>query len=227
MDSLFKNIKIIINNNLYLIDPETSKLGKKIIIHAIDLIEELGFEKFNFKKLGDIIDSPEASIYRYFKNKNQLLLYLISWYWGWMEYILVFETNNIVSPETRLKKSIAMMSPNSNENIIIEGIEINKLHRIVVSESIKAFLTKEVNKSNTEGAYMNYKQFVARIAEIITEMNPEYKYPQMLLTTIIEGMHLQAFFAIHLPRLTNKQDNENYITDFYTDLAFQSINKKS
>lgn len=227
MDSLIKRIKIIINNNLYLIDPETSKLGKKIIVHAIDLIDELGFEKFTFKKLGDAIESPEASIYRYFKNKNQLLLYLISWYWGWMEYLLVLETTNIESPEIRLKKSIVMLSPNATESIIIEGIEINKLHRIVVSESIKAYLTKEVDKSNTEGAYMNYKQFVARIADIIREINPNYKYPQMLLTTIIEGMHLQVFFADHLPRLTNKQDNQDYITEFYSELAFQSIKNKS
>jgi hypothetical protein len=45
----------------------------------------------------------------------------------------------------------------------------------------------------------------------------------MLLTTIIEGAHLQVFFAEHLPRLTNKQKSSDYITTFYTNLAIQSI----
>ena len=39
-----------INSTIYLRDPESSELGKKIIKHSIDLIYELGFESFTFKK---------------------------------------------------------------------------------------------------------------------------------------------------------------------------------
>lgn len=226
MDDLLSNLKILVNEGLFQIDPTTSKLGKKIILNSVDMIAELGFEKFTFKKLGEVIGSPEASIYRYFKSKNQLLSYLISWYWGWMEYRLVLETNNIPSPNIRLEKSIALVSSNSLDDLYIEGIEIKKLHQIIISESIKSYLTKDVDKANKEGAFLNYKQFVERISKIIKEINPNYRYPNMLLTSIIEGAHLQVFFGEHLPRLTNKQKSPSYITKFYTNLAQQSIKGK-
>jgi len=217
------NLKVIVSENLYLSDPESSRLGKKIIFYSVEMIDDIGFEKFTFKKLGLLIDSPEASIYRYFRNKNQLLTYLISWYWGWMEYRLVIETTNILSPEKRLEKSLNLITSHAKEVLNLEGVSIKKLQRIIVSESAKSYLTKDVDKANKEGAYLNFKQFVLRISDIILEVNPKYKYPQMLLTTIIEGAHLQVFFAEHLPRLTNKQRSSDYITTFYTNLALQSI----
>ena len=226
MDSLFSNFKIKIGEGLFQIDPSASNLGNKIIFKSVDLITEIGFEKFTFKKLGIEIGSPEASIYRYFKSKNQLLSYLISWYWGWMEYRLVFETTNIVSPKIRLEKAISLITSNLNENLVIESINIRKLNQLIILESTKTYLTKDVDKSNKEGAYLNYKHFVIRISKIVNEINPNYKYPQMLLTTIIEGAHLQVFFADHLPSLTNKQDSPDYITNFYTNLAINTINIK-
>ncbi len=225
MDILLSNFKIKISEGLFQIDPSSSKLGDKIIASSVDMINEIGFEKFTFKKLGMQIGSPEASIYRYFKSKNQLLSYLISWYWGWMEYRLVFETTNISSAQVRLEKSILLITSNKKDNLFIEGINISKLHQIIISESIKSYLTKDVDIANKEGAYLNYKQFVSRMAEIIKEINPNYKYPQMLLTTIIEGAHLQVFFAAHLPRLTNKQKSPDYISDFYINMALKSLKK--
>ena len=226
MDDLLSNLKILVNEGLFQIDPSTSKLGKKIIFNSVEMIAELGFEKFTFKKLGEVIGSPEASIYRYFKNKNQLLSYLVSWYWAWMEYQLVFETKNIVSPNIRLEKSIALVLSNTTDSFSVEGIDLKKLHQIIISESIKSYLTKDVDIANKEGAFQNYKQFVERISKIIIEINPGYKYPQMLLTTIIEGAHLQVFFGEHLPRLTNRQKSASYITKFYTNLVQQSIKAK-
>lgn len=223
MKNLLSNFKIAINQNLFIKEPSSSELGKKIISNAIEMIDKIGFENFTFRKLGQQIDSPEASIYRYFESKNQLLVYITSWYWGWMEYRLVLETANIESPETRFEKAIALITTVNNDKLTIEGIEINKLHKIVISESSKSYLTKDVDKVNKEGAFHNYKQFVARLADIIKEINPSYKFPHMLLSTIIEGAHLQVFFAEHLPRLTNKQKSSNYITTFYTNLGLQSI----
>jgi len=98
MNTVLTHIKIQVNEKIYVKDPETSTLGKKIIQESILLIEAIGFEDFTFKKLGERIGSNESSIYRYFESKHKLLLYLSSWYWGWMEYRLVFSTNNIKSP---------------------------------------------------------------------------------------------------------------------------------
>ena len=223
MEHLLANIKIKVAQELYITDPSTSKLGQKIVAHSVDLIEDIGFEKFTFKKLGQEIGSPEASIYRYFKSKNQLLSYLISWYWGWMEYRLVLETTNISSPSKKLEKSIALLTSNAKIKTVMEGINLSRLHQIIISESIKSYLSKEVDQFNKDGAFLNYKKLVERVSKTIKEINPRYKFPQMLVTTIIEGTHLQTFFAAHLPRLTNKQKSPDYLTKFYTNLAQQSI----
>lgn len=217
------NIKIAVSDKLFIKDPNSSELGKNILINAIDLIEQIGFEDFTFRKLGQKIESPEASIYRYFESKNQLLVYLTSWYWGWMQYRLVIETTNITSAEKRLAKTINLLTQAITEEIIIDHIDLHKLHKIVISESSKSYLTKNVGKANKEGAYYNYKQLVVEIANMIHEINPAYKFPNMLLSTIIEGAHMQYFFAEHLPTLTNKQKNANYISKFYTELVLQTI----
>jgi hypothetical protein len=88
MDAILPNISITINEKLYVKNPETSTLGKKIIENSIYLLMKLALS-FTFKKIGRSNRSNESSIYRYFESKHKLLLYLSSWYWGWMEYKLV------------------------------------------------------------------------------------------------------------------------------------------
>ena len=72
MEQLLSSIKIQINEKLYVKDPETSALGKKIIQESIVLIDNIGFDNFTFKKLGEKIGSNESSIYRYFENTHKL-----------------------------------------------------------------------------------------------------------------------------------------------------------
>ena len=110
MQSVFSQIKIKVNEKVFVKDPETSTLGKKIIENSILLIDEIGFEDFTFKKLGERIGSNESSLYRYFESKHKLLVYLSSWYWGWMEYRLVFSTNNISNPLEKLKIAISIIT---------------------------------------------------------------------------------------------------------------------
>eukprot|EP01031_Cornospumella_fuschlensis_P000390 gene390-492_t len=76
------------NGKLFLRDPESSDLGRRIIRQAILLIAEIGFEEMTFRKLANQIGTKEASIYRYFENKHRLLVYLVAWYWQWLEYQL-------------------------------------------------------------------------------------------------------------------------------------------
>lgn len=223
MDILLSKIRIHVNETMYLKDPESSELGLNIIKNGIRLIDELGFEDFTFRKLGLEIGSNEASIYRYFENKNKFLTYLSSWYWGWMEYRLVMQINNIHSPERRLEKAIALIADDDNEEMVSGHFDVSRLCRIVNVESGKSYLTKEVDRVNQEGAFINYKQFVARLSAIVLEISPKYKYPNMLISTLIEGIHLQKFFALHLPGLTNKQKNASYLKNFFTDMVFNTI----
>jgi hypothetical protein len=116
MHTLLNNFKISINNKLYLKDPETSELGKKIIQNSILLINEIGFEAFTFKKLGEKIHSNESSIYRYFENKHKLLIYLSSWYWSWVEYNLVFATTNIKDPNDKLIKGVKIVTQKTEDD---------------------------------------------------------------------------------------------------------------
>ena len=225
MESLLSKFSIQVCESVYVKNPESSDLGLKIIIGSIDMLDKLGFDQFTFRKLAKEIGSTEASVYRYFESKHKLLLYLTSWYWSWLEYRVVFGTVNVPSPEERLRIATKIIT----EKIIevdnsFSHINEVKLNRIVVAEASKSYLTKEVDAENKEGAFADYKELVARISQVILEYNKDYKYPQMLVSTIIDGAHLQHFFADHLPKLTNSYKGENAITDFYTDLLLKTIN---
>lgn len=223
MQESLSNISIKVNQNLFIKDPETSQLGKKIVSGSIDLIDEIGFDAFTFKKLGAEINSTEASIYRYFENKYKLLLYLSSWYWGWINYKIFFNTINVESPKERLSRSIKILTETILEDSNFSHINEVKLHKIIIAESSKSYLIKEVDDINNEGAYLAYKELVSRVSEIVLEIKPDYKYPNMLISTVIEGSHFQRYFADHLPRLTNVIDGEDSIYNFYNNIVFKAL----
>ena len=221
------HIQIEINSELYSKNPDSSELGRKIINKSIELIYEIGFEAFTFKKLGNLISSPESSIYRYFDNKHTLLLYLTSWYWTWIEYQLVFVTTNIKSPHERLKKSINILTKPVEEDTTVSFVNEVLLSEIIFSESIKGYHTKSVDEENKKGCFKAYKRVVKRVSDIVLEINPEFSYPHMLISTVIEGAHHQKYFSEHLPALTDVKKNGNSITNFYTELVFNFLEKKT
>lgn len=223
MHNLLPNVSIPINESIYEKDPQFSNLGKRILKGSIELIDEIGFEHFTFKKLSIKIHSSEASIYRYFQSKHKLLLYLMSWYWGWMEYRLIFSVNNIKEPRERLKISIRLLTQDIEQDGNYEYINEALLHHIVIAESSKVYLVKEVDEENKEGAFLSYKSLVQRVSDIIIELNSEFKYPHMLVSTIIEGAHHQRYFAEHLPRLTDIVKGEDSIVEFYLNMAIKTI----
>ncbi|WP_420459817.1 TetR/AcrR family transcriptional regulator [Neolewinella sp.] len=223
MHRLLDKISITVSDTVYLKDPETSDLGRRIVAGAIVLLDEIGLEQFTFRKLAQQIGSTEASIYRYFENKHKLLLYLVMWYWGWMEYRLVFQLANVDSADDRLRRAIRLLTEEVVEDSSFSHINEAKLSRIVVAESLKAYLTRDVDTDNQSGAFAYYKQLVERVAEIVRELNPDFAYPHMLVTTIVEGGHVQRHFAEHLPRLTNVGEGEDSVVSFFTDLAFKTL----
>ena len=151
-------IQIIISDALYVKDPESTELGKRIVSKSIELIEELGFEAFTFKKLGTAIGSPESSVYRYFESKHKLLLYLSSWYWAWIEYQLVFATHNISNANEKLDKAIEVVTRTVKEDSHFSHINEVVLNRIIVNENSKSYLTKEVDAENKQGYFVVYKR---------------------------------------------------------------------
>lgn len=222
MERLLQTVKIAINDKIFLKDPDSSELGKRILEHSILLIDEIGFEGFTFKKLGERIGSNESSIYRYFENKHKLLVYLTSWYWGWLEYQLVFETNSIKDPAEKLRSAIAIVSKTTVEDQSYSHINEVLLNKIVVNESSKSFLTKEVDSENKQGYFVIYKRMVNRLQEMIHAVNPKYQYASSLASTILEGTLHQHFLMDHFPSLTSCND-KNKPSEFIIDLVFKAI----
>jgi len=227
LNDFLTNIEICVNSSIYLKDPASSELGKKIIQGSINLIYEIGFEAFTFRKLAKAISSTEASVYRYFENKHKLLVYLTAWYWSWLEYKLAFAIANVDDPVFRLEKAILTITKQVEEDGNFAHINETKLHQIVIAESSKAYLIKEVDKENKVGSFSTYKQLVDRISSIIKEIKPNYKYPHMLVSTVIEGMHHQRYFAEHIPGLTNSVAGEDAITNFYQNMVLDSLKIES
>ncbi|WP_430429179.1 TetR/AcrR family transcriptional regulator [Maribacter litoralis] len=222
MERLLQGVQIKINEKLFLKDPESSGLGKKIIQFSIQMINEIGFESFTFKKLGHQIGSNESSIYRYFENKHKLLVYLTSWYWGWMEYQLVFATHSIKNPKEKLLKSIIIITREIKEDSAFSHVNEVLLNQIVINEYSKAYLTKEVDAENKEGYYVIYKRLVGRLSEMIAEVDADYEYPTSLASTILEnGLH-QHYLREHFPSLTDCNERVTP-TQYLTHLVFNTL----
>ncbi|WP_367772003.1 TetR/AcrR family transcriptional regulator [Flavobacterium sp. WC2421] len=224
MKDLIASIKIQVNENIYVKDPETSKLGKKIIQESILLIDAIGFDNFTFKKLGEKIGSNESSIYRYFENKHKLLVYLSSWYWSWMEYKLFFATNNIEDPFEKLKKAITVVTEKIEDDEKTEHINELILNKIIISEFTKTLHTKEVDEENKVGFFLIYKRVINRIVNLIIEVNPDYPFAKSLASNIIEGALHQHFLKDHLTTITNCNEKISP-TDFYIHLITTILKK--
>lgn len=208
-------IQIQLNDNLWIRDPQKTDLGRRIIEHSIILIDELGFEKFTFRKLADAIGSTEASVYRYFENKHKLLIYLVSWYWEWVRYQIEFNSMNIDDAEARLAIAIDTIVDSSKSNPAVEFVDESLLQSIVIAEATKAYHTKNVDLENEDGLFYTYKALCKQIAGIILELNPDYPYPRALASNLLETANDQTFFVRHLPSLSDikKEDLDEDMTE--------------
>lgn len=219
------NVTFKVNEHIYLRNPENSELGKKILKHSIDLIYEIGFEQFTFKKLAILAETTEASIYRYFENKQKLLLYIINWYWCYLDFMLDYQLKNITDKKEKIKIILHIltdeMPASKNE------IEINKqyIHHIVIAESSKVYLVKDVNEINQYEVFKPFKDLCSKIASEFSNYNPKYAFAKSLSSTAIETAHDQEFFVAHLPKLTdvNSKNKKNFTYTFLEDLVFKAL----
>jgi AcrR family transcriptional regulator len=218
-------LKIKMNEKLFLKNPEQSELGRKIIMHSIQMIHQYGFEAFTFKKLAEVVGTTEAGVYRYFENKHRLLIYLAAWYWSWLEYQVTYRTNNIADPVVKLKMIIQLLATSVEDDLSTRHVDESLLHQIIITEGSKTYLTKRVTDDNKDQLFKPYKDLCAHIAHIILECNPHYSFPKSLASTIIEMAHFQNFFMNNLPSLTDfgHDKQANQITRFLEDLVFKSI----
>jgi hypothetical protein len=214
-----------VNSKIYLRDPESSELGKQIVKHAIDLIYQLGFEHFTFKKLALEINTTEASVYRYFENKHRLLLYILNWYWRYIEFLVMLKLQNITDTKAKLNTIIELLTHELPESS--GRLDYNKqfLNQIVIAESSKVYLVKEIKEINKDEVFKPYKDLCVKIAQVISSYNPKYKYPRSLSSTLIETSHYQQFFSTYLPRLTDvkPKDQKEFTANFLNNLIFKVL----
>jgi AcrR family transcriptional regulator len=196
-------IRIKMNERLFLRNPEESVLGRKIVKEGLLLINKIGFEEFTFKKLAVHVKTTEASIYRYFENKHRLLVYLLTWYWSYLEYKVMFSLNNMKDPELKLKTIISLIAREPIKETGESFISEYDVYQLTVWEASKSYLTRNVGKDNKDRLFKPYKDLCARFSDVILEFNPKYKYPHSLASTLLETAHAQKFFRQNLPSLTD------------------------
>jgi AcrR family transcriptional regulator len=220
-----------LNTNLFLRDPQSTDLGRNIIFASTEIIDRIGFDHFTFKKLALDIHSTEASIYRYFENKHRLLLYLMDWYWTWLEHKMDYGIQNIESPEERFKRCVRILVEEKKKDEEIPFVDVEKLQRIVHAEFEKTYLTKQVDSDNKEGLFLPYKALCKKIASIIVEINPDYLYPHSLASTLVLTANHQLYYADHLPSLTDiklgSKNKYDQLAEFLEYMVLSTITAKA
>ena len=213
-----------LNEKMFLKDPQDTDVGRRIIKNSIELIEELGFEGFTFRKLAQRINTTEASVYRYFENKHILLIYLVSWYWEWVLYLIEIGIMNVSKPADRLRIAIDRIIDASMENPAVDYVNEHLLHKIVIAEGSKAYHTKSVDAENKEGMFTSYKNLSHCLSKLISDVNPDFPYPISLASNLFEMANNQSFFAQHLPGLTDLKEKSKGNKDLKTLLEYFAFN---
>ena len=193
---------------LYLKNPESSQLGRHILQESLELINQIGFEAFTFKKLALQCKTTEATVYRYFKNKHYLLLYMVNQYWTQL-YTLAFY---ICQTEQNPKKQIlhilnVLLNHSAAPQKSNPALELNALYQLVLWEGSKTYLTRNVDQYNKDYFFKPLKDLSLLLANAIKAHNPKTRFPKSLASTVLEMVHLQRFYSDHLPSLTDVQKN--------------------
>jgi len=220
-----QRIKLQVDPRFYLKDPTSTELGERIVEHGILMLDEMGFEDFTFRKLALRIGTTEASVYRYFKSKHHFLLYLVAWYWGWVDFRLQIATSGMPDASERLRCALRELTMPIVKDESTPQIDEAALYRVVIAESSKAYLQREVDAENREGLFRGYKRVCRIVADMVRAVNPRYAYPTALVSTVVESSHQQKYFAEHLPGLTDVKHAEVHgtTTDFLIEMVFRVI----
>jgi len=213
-----------INPDIYLKDPQDSVLGRNILVQGALMINELGYEEFTLRKLAVKLATTESSIYRYFENKHRLLLYLVSWYWRWLEYQIKEVDKHYTNQDQKIHQLLELLLLRTQQSNYAE-FSIKLLHQIVIKEGAKIYLTHHVNQDNEKKFFKPYKDVCKCVSDILLQINPNYKYARALTSTVLEMSHYQLFFMNHLPSLTDfgVSKDSNEVVFFLKDLIFKSL----
>lgn len=224
---MIQNIQIQLNEHLYIKDPMQSDLGKAMLEKSVELIYEIGFEEFTFKKLSISIPTTEATIYRYFENKHRLLQYLTNWYWSAMTIEYKYLTNNIKLAEQSINTGISLMINPTKFMPQHPMLSIEKLFGIIINESTKSYLTHTIEEDNILKIFKPYKDFCNVLASSFLDYAPKFPFAHSLASTCVESILHQCYFMQHLPSLTDCKNitGTKSLQTFIQHLIFNTLDK--
>lgn len=196
--SIGTSIRIRLPDHLYKKDPEQTDLGRVIISGSILLLHKIGFEAFTFKKLATDIKTTEASVYRYFTDKQMLMQYLETWYWSWLDLRLREILNRTRTKEEKINAMLLVLAEAGIYDPNFEHIDESKLHRVIIAESRKG------HKANLKSDKTNkhappFAIFHSRLTSVLKELAPKYKFPKALALSLISIVHSSMFYGQAFP----------------------------
>ncbi len=222
-------LRIQISDKLYLRDPEETKLGRAILSGGIKLIDKLGFDAFTFKKLAIEIDTTEASVYRYFKSKQHLMQYVAAWYWSWLEHLIITKTTNINDPKKKLEIILKVLTEANRDDPDTSHIDESLLHKIIVTESGRVYLTKPEKGEGGKQLYKTYCNVRDIIVKTLKEIKPNYKFHLELAKTILSSVHKHILYSEHYlydKKSKGKKADRSRILKFMNSFVFASLGVK-
>ena len=176
-------LTVEVPSHLFIRDPLDTPLGKRVVTGAIQLIDEGGFETFTFKKLASEVKTTEASVYRYFANKHQLLSYLVHWYWGWLALRYRLQTTGHYEAVRRLRIALSVLCEGNQRDDSIAHVNEATLHRIVLTHAAKARV--KTTEKNLPSPLHGMQTFADILLGLIKEISPTYKNPRALSLAVI------------------------------------------
>jgi len=216
-----------LNSDLYLKDPLSSDKGKDLLKHGAPLILSTGLEGFTARKLAEAAGLTEATVYKYFANKQKLLQYYFQLYWTWLAQQIKVFTAVEVDPYRRLIASVRLLSEMPEVAADPGLVSKEVLRQLVVVEGVKAFHHAQVDADNAKKLYAPYKNVAALFAEMILEVDPDQPYPYSVATTLLEMSHSLEYYRDHLPSLTDfpRDQDPSKLTAFLEHFINRFISK--
>lgn len=210
-----------VSDTFYLRNPHTTALGKKMIARAITIIDEIGYSQFTFKKLALSINSVEASIYRYFENKEHMLFYLVATYWTATNFRVKFFTQMLRSHEERVYTTIDVLT--GIQSAAVPGLDFNQyeaLQRIARKNYFYA-LTILRNKENGEvlerELFKVSKEIQDHLEASIRKLAPSFQYSALMADTIM-NKGLYSVEELKSAGLNNREEGYRELASFLKEV---------
>lgn len=202
------SLRIELPTYMFKRNPEESELGRAIISGSIILLDKIGFENFTFKKLAEHIRTTEASVYRYFSDKQVLLQYLETWYWSWLD-LRLRDALEVGENDRKKKLEIALkiLAESGKYDPSFSHIDESLLHHVIIKDGRKGY--KNQKSDEVSAVPPPFYVFHQRLYKLIKEISPKFKFPKALALTLITTVHSSMFFGEVFPDTVEEIDEAN------------------